>query len=53
MKLELLVDFNSQLLLFAELEALQFSCGCFGKFVQKLNPARALVAADSFGNEIL
>jgi len=40
-------------LAFAELEALEFSGGGFGKFLQELNPARALVAADAFGDEIL
>src|SRR4029077_4224765 len=37
----------------AELEALEFSGGGFGKFVQELNPARALVAAYAFGDKIL
>ena len=37
----------------AELEALEFSCGCLGKFVQELNPTRALVTADAFGDKIL
>ena len=37
----------------AELEALEFSGGSLGKFLQELNPARALVAADAFGDKIL
>ena len=40
-------------LTFAELEALEFSGGGLGEFLQELNPARTLVATDAFVDKIL
>jgi hypothetical protein len=37
----------------AEFEALEFSGGGFGEFVEEFDPAGALVAADALGDEIL
>ena len=37
----------------AEFEALEFSGGGFGEFLQELDPAGAFVAADTLGDKIL
>ena len=37
----------------AEFEALEFSGGGFGEFLQEFDPAGAFVAADTLGDEIL
>ena len=49
---QLRIDFGLRLLL-AEFEALEFSGGGFGEFLQELDPAGALVAADPVGDKVL